>query len=130
MNAVDYEIKAEYGANPISQINAEIIIGNTQTEKNVYKKSIQFSVRSDKIKGSLTLRPRKEGDRILMGGMHKSIKKLMCDRKIPLDERCRIPIICDGNDIVAVPFIGVSDVYSAKKEKSRDDIMTVTFYLF
>ena len=44
-----------------------------------------------------------------MGGMHKSVKKLMCDKKIPIDLRHRLPIICDDDGIVAIPLVGVKD---------------------
>ena len=64
-----------------------------------------------------------------MGGMHKSVKKLLCDKKIPLDERCRIPMICDNDGIVAIPFVGVRD--SSDPKKKRDgEALTIKFYLY
>ena len=128
--AEPFDISAEYGNNYISQINAEIVIGNTQRQINIYKKSIQMSLNSAKIKGMLTLRSRREGDRIFMGGMHKSLKKLMCDKKIPLDERYRLPVICDGDEIVAVPFVGVCDTYRIKKDAEPQNTVSVQFYLY
>jgi methylphosphotriester-DNA--protein-cysteine methyltransferase len=65
---------------PISQINGEIFISPSQSEKNVYKNSIQISLDSATIKGQLRARSRQVGDRILQGGMHKSLKKLFCER--------------------------------------------------
>jgi tRNA(Ile)-lysidine synthase len=116
----------------ISQINAETVIGNTQRTKNIYKKSIQFSIDSAKINGELFLRPRIQGDRIFMGGMHKSVKKLMCDKKIPVEDRNRLPMICDADGIVAIPFIGVSDRSDPKKTKNKDieKILDIQFYLY
>ena len=128
--AAPFNIPAEHGNNYISQINAEIVIGNTQRQINIYKKSIQMSLDSAKIKGTLTLRSRQEGDRIFMGGMHKSLKKLMCDKKIPLDERYRLPVICDGDEIVAVPFVGVCDTYRIKKDTDPQNTVSVQFYLY
>ena len=125
-----FDIAATAGENFISQINAEIIIGKTQSQINIYKKSIQITIDSAKIKGTLRLRSRREGDRILLGGMHKSLKKLMCDKKIPLGERYRLPVICDGEEIVAVPFVGVSDHYSVKKGKECESAQTIIFYLY
>ena len=89
-----------------------------------------MTIDSAKIKGMLTLRNRREGDRIFMGGMHKSLKKLMCDRKIPLDLRYRLPVICDGDGIVAVPLVGVADTYSAKNAEDPKQILSVQFYLY
>jgi hypothetical protein len=65
-----------------------------------------------------------------MGGMHKSLKKLMCDKKIPLDERYRLPVICDGDEIVAVPFVGVCDSYRIKKDAEPQNTVSVQFYLY
>lgn len=126
----DFCITAHEGANFISQINSEIIIGNTHKEINIYKKSIQLCVESAKIVGNLSLRSRKEGDKILMGGMRKSVKKLMCDKKIPIDERYRIPIICDAEGILAIPFIGVRDSASLKKNEKQKEITEIKFYLY
>ena len=127
---IAFDIPAEQGNNFISQINAEIIIGDTQRQINIYKKSIQMTIDSAKIEGTLRLRSRREGDRIFMGGMHKSLKKLMCDKKIPLDERYRLPVVCDGDKIVAVPFVGVADTYSAKKNKETQNILSIQFFLY
>ena len=126
-----YEIPAEEGENFISQINAEIVIGKSQRQINIYKKSIHFEINSATINGTLRLRPRIEGDRIFMGGMHKSLKKLMCDKKIPQPERTRIPLLVDDDGVVAVPYVGVRDSANPKKCSSAErEIKTVSFYLY
>ena len=63
----------------------------------------------------LTVRSRKEGDKILSGGMHKSVKKLMCDKKIPISQRNTLPVICDGEGILWIPGIAISDRAKNKK---------------
>jgi tRNA(Ile)-lysidine synthase len=100
----------------ISQINAEIIIGNTQKGKNIYKKSMKLFLDSDKIIGTVYARSREAGDKIKMNGMSKSVKKLMCDKKIAQELRPRIPMICDDSGIIAIPFVGVKDGYASKSE--------------
>ena len=57
----------------------------------------------------LTARSRLSGDKILSGGMHKSVKKLMCDKKIPSDVRDTLPIVCDKDGILWIPFVAVRD---------------------
>ena len=128
----DYVISAKDGENYISQTNAEIIIGKSHKEINIYKKSIKFDINSAKINGALTLRKRLAGDRIFMGGMHKSIKKLMCDKKVPTDLRDRIPIICCGDEIIAVPFVGVCDKVDPQKcvKDEAQKILPIQFYLY
>ncbi len=124
----EFFIKATTGNNPISQINAEIIIGNTHNEINIYKKSIQFYIDSAKICGDLVLRSRRQQDKILLGAMHKSVKKLMCDKKIALDERYRLPLICDDSGIVAIPFVGIKD--GCKSSPNAKNSISIKFYLY
>ncbi len=49
----------------------------------------------------LIARPRQAGDEILSHGMHKKLKKLLCDKGIPLHLRDVIPLIClpDGSPL-------------------------------
>ena len=129
---VAFEIEAHEGENFISQINAEIVIGKSQSEINIYKKSIQFTINSAKIDGTFTLRERRAGDKIVMGGMHKSVKKLMCDKKIPAEIRGRIPMICYEDEIIAIPFLGASDKVNPKKcaKDEENNILSIQFYLY
>ena len=119
----EYAIQLTEGENPISQTNCEIIIVNSQNKKNVYKNSISMSIASDKISGGLIARSRLPQDKILMGGMHKSVKKLMCDKKVPIELRSRLPIICDSEGIVAIPLVGIRD-----GAKGTD--LTLNFYMY
>lgn len=64
----------------------------------------------------LTVRPRRAGDRILCHGMHKKLKKLICDKHIPPSEREALPVIChpaqaDGGTVLWVPAVAVCDGY-------------------
>lgn len=61
---------------------------------------ITFAV--DAIEGPVVVRSRRAGDRIALSSGHKSIKKLMIDRKIPAKSRDRIPLICDNNKVLLV----------------------------
>ena len=110
----DYSLLLEEGNNPISQTKCEIIIVNSQNTKNVYKNSISMFFDSAKINGRILARSRLPQDKILMGGMHKSVKKLMCDKKIPIDLRPRLPIICDDEGVIAIPLVGVRDGVKGK----------------
>ena len=105
------------GYNRISQTNCEIIILPSQNAKNVYKNSIISYIDSAKINDGIYARSRQEGDRILLGGMHKSVKKLLCDKKIPLDTRARLPMICDREGILAIPTVAVRDGCKARNDE-------------
>ncbi len=97
------------GDHVISQTNCEIVIRTSHNAKNIYKKSILLSIDSATINGHVFVRNRRPEDKIRLGGMHKSLKKLLCDRKVPLSLRPRLPIICDGDGILAVPLVGVRE---------------------
>lgn len=106
------------GGNPLPG-GFSVTLGDTGTPGGeniniIYKVSTKTHLSADKIKGALYARPRRAGDRILLGGMHKSLKKLFCDKKIPSCLRAAIPVICDGEDVIYVPFIGVRDGAEAK----------------
>ena len=79
----------------------------------ISKKTASARIDLDKIKGKIYARPRREGDRILIGGMHKSLKKLVSEKlsHLPLEERRSLPVICAGDEIVWVPGIDPSDAY-------------------
>ena len=87
---------------------------NSENINLIYKVSTKTRLNTDKIKGALYARRRLPGDRILQNGMHKSVKKLFCDKKIPAALRARIPVICCGEEIIFVPFIGARDGVEAR----------------
>ena len=125
----DFEIVLSEGINFISDIHTEIIIGNSQKTKNIYKKSILLYLDSDKICGSLKARNRRAGDKIRSGGMNKNVKKILCDKKIPLDTRYRLPILFDDEGLVAVPLCCVRDGAEHKGKTDADSRLCVRINL-
>ena len=118
------------GENPIPEVDMLILIENAsashknqKTFKNIYKKATTTRISSDKIYDSFIVEPRREGDVIFSGGMHKKVKKLMCDRKIPLSLRDRLPIFRDSRGIVWIPSVALRDGAA-----DGDDRMTVTLF--
>ena len=108
----DFCFELREGGNDLSPFNAVLVLSrdkNSQSYLNVYKKSIQVSLRSAIIKGSLYLRSKKDGDTVYYGGMTHKVKKLFSDLKIPRSKRRLIPILCDDNGVVWVPGFGVRD---------------------
>lgn len=70
------------------------------------------------VKGGLYARSRRTGDKVTVRGINRSIKKCFIDKKIPPSARDIIPVICDDEGIVYVPFIGVADrAYSKCNEE-------------
>lgn len=61
-----------------------------------------------RVEGELILRSRAEGDTIKLRGGTKTLKKLFIDRKIPAQERDRIPVLADARGVIAVMEIGAN----------------------
>ena len=124
--STEFSIMLENGKNAIQEAEIDIFVNIEPYSKNVYKKSILLSFESAKIKKPLIARNRCAGDNILSGGVHKSLKKLMNEKKIPLELRSRIPVICDAEGIVAIPFVSIRDGVKATKEIPTDQQIKIT----
>jgi len=113
--AYDYLIPLHEGENPIPEVGMMILVEHKPSQKNheayqnIYKKATTTHISSDKIYDSFVARPRREGDLILTNGMHKRVKKLMCDRKVPLPLRPRLPLVCDADGILWIPLTALRD---------------------
>lgn len=103
----NYEIKLKAGKNILGR-HILLYVGE-QNDKNVYKSATRISIDSAKIIGDLRARTRKAGDRILINGMHKDIRKLMNEKKLAPELRACLPLICDESGVLWVPFIGARD---------------------
>ena len=67
----------------------------------------------------LSVSNRREGDVIQSGGMHKKLKKLMCDNKIPAHIRDELPIVRQDGDVLFVPKCAVADSVKAQKHNTE-----------
>ena len=108
---IEYQIELCDGENPLPFSLGKIRLCQTESgsAENINKKSLIIKLDFDKISGRLQARNLRPGDRILMYGMHKSIKKMLCDNGIPKEYRQKIPIVFDDEEIVWVPFLGLCD---------------------
>ena len=97
------------GSNCVFDGKVLIDLSKSNVFKKVYNLSIQTVLSSANISGGLCVRNRRVGDRIKIHGINKSIKKMLIDKKVPKEYRDVIPIICDSEGIVYVPFVGVCD---------------------
>lgn len=69
----------------------------------------------------LTLRARREGDRFTPLGMKgsKKIKDFLIDRKVPMEERDKIPLLAVKNDIIWIVGYRTSEKYKVTKDTKR-----------
>ncbi len=122
----DFEpVTLKIGENPLFQGKLILVNGKqTNVSSQVYNFSTSALINTDKIKGQLYARPRREGDRILIRGMHRSVKKLISEKAshIELSKRRALPVICCGEEIVWVPFLDVADGWHGERS-------TLTYFL-
>ena len=120
----DYDpIPLAEGENILPSGKIILICGElTNDSSQIYNLSTQAKINLDRIKEQLYARPRREGDRILIGGMHRSVKKLICEKAshVELSKRRSLPVICCGEEIVWVPFLDVADGY-------KGEILTINY---
>ncbi len=116
----DYTVTLLPGKNPIPAADALIYV-HTGAEETLplptepdYLHHVRMLLGTSAVKGTLSARPRRAGDRILQGGMHKVVRRLACLSRFTLAERAKLPLILDDDGILAVPFGPVRD---HKKEK-------------
>lgn len=105
--AADYEILLKIGRNEIPAIGGLAILCKNGENcdlppTNLHKYATRISLSTATIKGGLTVRNRRTGDRILHEGMHKVVRRLATD--IPPTVRARMPLLTDEDGILAVPF--------------------------
>lgn len=73
--------------------------------------------------GKVVLRSRCPGDTIRLSGGTKTLKKLLIDRKIPVADRERIPVIADDAGLVGVYGIGMD----LNRKSGTGEKLTVRF---
>lgn len=123
----DYEIPLREGVTCLPDGIGVAVLGEKGANcipdgMNIYRYETRIDFCSAIMKGSAVLRNRRAGDRILSGKCHKSVRKLPAMAAFPLDVRERMPLLCDGEGVLAVPFGPVRD--GAKKNADK------TLYLF
>lgn len=86
-------------------------IGKTTNDalSHRYAYVTHFGIRQGAVIGTLSLRRRRAGDRILSGGMHKIVRRLSCLSHLPPEVRARMPLLIDDEGILAIPFGPVRD---------------------
>ena len=82
--------------------------GYEKCSKNVNKNLLDNLIDCDKIVGNLWLRARAEGDKFTFADrkVTKSLKKLFNELAIPVEERDKIPVLCDDMGVVWIYSIG------------------------
>lgn len=81
---------------------------------------------ADKVSENAVIRQRKKGDKIVkFGGGSKSLGDYLTDKKVPVRLRDNIPVIADGQEILAVVSVDISE--KAAVYKGCEKIYKITF---
>lgn len=124
--ASDFCEKLAPGANFYPDVGFCIVCGGKKMPEitdgeNIYKLSTWYSFPYDTIQCGVHFRFRRSGDLIPVGGITKTLKKLLNEKKIPPEKRSRLPILCDGAGILWIP-----GVYARVPETDGETIFIYT----
>ena len=88
----------------------------TQHEHKIYKKLLNERISCDIITGDVILRNRRSGDHFKPSGRNgtKTVKKLFTELKIPIEKRNDILMLAEGNEVLWIEGIGVSERAAVK----------------
>ena len=118
--ALQYLIPLKYGFNIIE--NTPFAVELSTTDENLAGTHGGYSLYSSatviaECVNDLSAKNRSSGETILDGGINKKIKKLMCDKHVPLPDRDYLPIIKCGEETLYVPLCAVADRAKPKKQE-------------
>lgn len=126
----DFEYKLNIGQITLikalnASVEAKIVL---RSEINIDKKD-KYTVFIDynRIKGSLSIRNRRNGDKFKPLGMKgtKKLKDYFIDQKIPKERRDKIPILCDEKGIIWIIGYRISENY--KVDIKTDKVIKLTY---
>lgn len=119
---IEYEYTIEPGKDVfISELGKTFkseIVSRENFNSDELKKGLQF-LDLGKIKSSIRLRNRRQGDKIRLSGGTKKIKELFIGLKIPRENRDKVPILVDGDSVVAVCDYRMSIDYKIEEKTEK-----------
>ncbi|MBQ9097882.1 MAG: tRNA lysidine(34) synthetase TilS [Clostridia bacterium] len=120
--AVAYHIPLTLGIHPLTPLEGVAVVCDCREASAVapvghYRYEAHIPLPRCAIRGTLYARPREEGDKLLQGGMHKAVRRLPGLSPLPPDVRARMPLLCDDEGVLAVPFCPPRDGASGKSVK-------------
>ena len=96
-----------------------VLCTDDRNDLKIHGKFTTYCFKKAQICGSITVRPRSDGDLLRLPGGQKSLKKRMIEEKIPALERGSIPVFADEAGVLAVYRLG-TDVRAAAAPEEAD----------
>lgn len=111
----------EWIAETVTTAQESIKVHNSSTSPYIILKK-DFDI----IKSGLFWRSRRDGDVLLLHGMHKRLRRLQAEAGVPVHLRPSLPLLCDGEGILWAPGIGVRDGAAAMREEDGGLLIRLT----
>lgn len=106
--------------------NGYIIKIEKNPTKKMQKNPFCLDIQCDFIDENTYFRSRREGDVIFSGNMNKKAKKLISEKKIPLETRNVLPILVSKNEILWIPSVAVCDKVKKGKLMENENFYRIT----
>ena len=121
------EAELSYGAwTELVSPDLRVYWGDKSGLLKIHGKFTTYFFKKDRICGTMTVRPRREGDMLrLPGRPAKSLKKWMLQERIPACRRDRLPVFADERGILAVYTLGADERASAAPEEA-DSVLVIS----
>ena len=121
-----YEFPLQMGDNPFPQLGWQFTLEEVEPLPKFDEDPLQELIDRDRIEEPLLIRNRRPGDRFRPLGMAgtKKLQDFFIDRKVPLEERDRIPLLCDRQGIVWVVGLRLSEDYKVTDKTKRALLLT------
>lgn len=112
-----YSVGITRRLNVIDGTRFAVLISDEAPEKSIDGYSLYASAKiKEESAKTLYARNRQSGMTITDGGTNKKIKKLMCDKKVPLYDRDTLPLVCSEEEIIYAPLCAVCDKAKPRKQ--------------
>ncbi len=122
----DYTLLLAIGEQRIPNTNISISIAPVAKPAEVDKhdgNTLLLFGEWEKLQKKLLWRNRRDGDVMLRGKMHRQLRRLWAEKGIPTEMRRALPLLCQGEKIVWAPFVGISDDFMKKNEKTNSSLV-------
>jgi len=122
-SAPDYAVPLTAGGNEVP--GGWVCLGapdETPTPPRDFAYTVRVPVNTALLVGTPYLRPRRAGDVILAGHLHKAVRRLAGLSTLPPAVRATMPLLCDDAGVAVVPFAAVRDGLS------KDAVAHITFF--
>ncbi|MPN04662.1 hypothetical protein SDC9_151907 [bioreactor metagenome] len=112
---------------PYGKMTLTVFHSNSENTQKIYKQFSDHAVDYDKIKGTILIRNKRDGDSLSLAKRHvtKKIKKIFNEDHIPPDKRAYLPLITDNNAVVWLAGYGTDRNYQVTQ--NTENILVVEF---